>query len=117
VQWSPAGDTAFQSVAADGLVLNLDGVGSFHHLVRGWVVTDLTALGLPPTVAPRTDGTGLFVLRYRGIVQVVLVFEDYAEALQGYLEDGAAVHKLGAIGEFDDASAVLTADMIEIELN
>ena len=79
-------------------------------------MTDLTALGLPPMVASRADGTGLFVLRYRGIVQVMLVFEDYADALQGYLEEGAAVQKLGAVGEFDDASAVLTADVIEIDL-
>lgn len=116
VQWSPASDTALQSVGADGLVLDLDGVGAFHHLIRGWVVTDLTTLGLPPTVIPRTDGTGLFVLRYHGIVQVMLVFEDYAEALQGYLEKGAAVQKIGAVGEFDDATAVLTADTIEIDL-
>jgi hypothetical protein len=117
VQWSPASETAFQSLGADGLVLDLTGVGAFHHLLRGWVVTDLTTLGLPPTVVPRTDGTGLFVLRYRGIVQVVLVFEDFAEALQGYLEEGAAVQKIGAVGEFDDATATLAADMIEVQLN
>jgi hypothetical protein len=116
VQWSPASDTAFLSIGADGLVLGLDGVGTFHHLTRGWVVTDLTTLGLPPTVAPQADGTGLFVLRYRGIVQVVTVFEDFAEELEGYLAEGAAVQKLGAVGRFDDASAVLTADSIEIEL-
>jgi hypothetical protein len=117
VQWSPASDTAFQSIGADGLVLNLDGAGVFHHLIRGWVVTDLTTLGLPPTVAPRADGTGLFVLRNHGIVQVMLVFDDYAKALQGYLEEGAAVRKIAAVGAFDDASAVLTADVIEIQLN
>jgi hypothetical protein len=117
VQWSPASDTAFQSIGADGLVLNLDGAGVFHHLIRGWVVTDLTTLGLPPTVAPQSDSNGLFVLRNHGIVQVMLVFDDYAEALQGYLEEGAAVRKIAAVGAFDDASAVLTADVIEIQLN
>jgi hypothetical protein len=116
VQWSPASETALQSIGADGLVLGLDGVGAFHHLIRGWVVTDLTTLEVPPTVAPRADGTGLFVLRYHGIVQVMLAYEDYAEALQGYLEEGAAVQKLGAVGEFNDATAVLTADTIEIDL-
>jgi Domain of unknown function (DUF4382) len=116
VQWAPANATAIQSATADGLVLDLDGVGAFHHLIRGWVVTDLTASDTAPTVAPRTDGTGLFVLRYHGIAQVVLNFEDFANALQGRLDAGAAVHKMAAVGIFDDASAVLTADVIEIQL-
>jgi hypothetical protein len=116
VQWTPASTTAIQNAAADGLVLNLDGVGAFHHLTRGWVVTDLTASDTAPAVAPRTDGTGLFVLRYHGIAQTVLNFEDFASALQGRLDKGAAVHKTAAVGTFDDASAVLTADVIEIQL-
>jgi hypothetical protein len=117
VQWSPASDTAFQSIGTEGLVLDLNGTGAFHHLIQGWVVTDLAGLGLPPAVAPQADGSGLFVLHYRGIAQVMLVFEDFAEALQGYLQEGAAVQKLCAVGEFDAASAVLTADTIEIALN
>jgi hypothetical protein len=47
---------------------------------------------------------------------VMPAFEDYAEALQGYLEEGAAVQKICAVGEFVDATAVLTADTIEIDL-
>jgi hypothetical protein len=117
VQWTPPGDTAFESISADGLVLNLDGVGSFHHVVRGWVVTDLTDSGLSPMVVSRADGTGMFVIRYHGMVQVVLVFDDFIEALQGYLEDGASVHTLSGVGDFDDLTAALTADVVEIQLN
>ncbi len=117
VQWAPPSDAAFESISAYGLVINLDGAGAFHHVVRGWVVTDLMDLGQSPMVVPRADGTGLFVLRYHGIVQVVLVFEDFTEALQGYLADGAAVHTLGAVGQFDAASAALTADVVEVQLN
>ena len=116
VQWMRSSATAIQSATADGLVLNLDNVGAFHHLIRGWVVTDLTQLDTAPMLAPQTDGTGLFVLRYHGVAQVVPNFEDFANALQGYMEDGAGVHKLAAVGAFDDASAVLTADVIEIQL-
>ena len=116
VRWTRSSPTAIQSATADGLVLNLDEVGAFHHLIRGWVVTDLTQLGTAPMLAPRTEGTGLFVLRYRGIAQVVPNFEDFANVLQGHMEDGAAVHKMVAVGDFDDVSAILTADVIEIRL-
>ena len=117
VSWAPPSDTPFESISTDGVLLNLDGVDPFHHLIRSWVVTDLTDLQQAPSVVPRADATGLFVIRRHGVVRVVLVFGDFIEALQGYLDDGAAVKKLGAVGEFDDASAVLTADVIEIQLN
>jgi hypothetical protein len=117
VMWAPPSDTAFESISADGLVLNLDGVGSFHYIIRGWGVTDLTDSGLSPMVVSRADGTGLYVMRYHGVVQAILVFDDFIEALQGYLEDGARVHSLGGVGEFEDTTATLTADVIEVQLN
>ena len=115
VHWTPPSTSAFASISADGLTINPEGVGTFHHVIRGWVVTDLTDLTQAPAVVPRSDGTGLFVVRYHGIVQVVLTFDDFVQVLQGYLEDGAAVQKLGAVGEFDDLGAVLTADVIEVQ--
>jgi Domain of unknown function (DUF4382) len=116
VQWMPPSDGVFSGISTDGLVLNLDPVGAFHYLVRGWVVTDLTDAVQAPAVVPRADGTGLFVIRYHGAVQVVLTFDDFIDALQGYLDDGAAVHNLGAVGAYDDATAALTADMVDIQL-
>jgi hypothetical protein len=68
-------------------------------------------------VVSRADGTGLYVMRYHGVVQTMLVFDDFIEALQGYLEEGASVHALGGVGEFDDTTATLTADVIEVQLN
>lgn len=117
VQWTPPSGDAFDSVSNDGLVLNLEGTGGFHHVVRGWVVTDLTASSPAPMLIPRADGTGLFVLRSHGIVQVVLTFDEFIEALQDSLQGGGVVNKLGAVGEFDDAVNVFTADIIELQLN
>ena len=117
VHWTPPSDTAFESISAEGLVLDLDGVGTFHHLIRSWVVTNLvTDIDQAVTVAPREEGTGLFVIHDHGVVRVVLAFTDFIEALQGYLQDGALVRSLGAVGQFDDASATLTADHIEVQL-
>lgn len=117
VQWRSSGQAGFESISSDGLMLNMDGAGPFHHLTRGWVVTDLADLGQSPMVEPYADGTGLFVIRRNGIVQVVQMFDDFIDALQGYMEDGAGVHKIGAAGEFDGTTATLTADMIEIDLD
>ncbi len=117
VNWTPPSENAFDSVSAEALVLDLTDAGRFHHLIRGWLVTDLTGLGQPVSLAPRSDGGGLFVIRFHGIVQVFLTFDDFSAALEGYLEDGTAVHKLGAVGEFNDESATLTADLIELKLN
>jgi hypothetical protein len=117
VKWHPPTGTAFESISQDTLVLNLDGVGALHHVFRGWVATDLTDLEQSPIVAAREDGAGVFTIRYQGIVQVVLLFEDFADVLQGYLEEGATVAKISGVGEFDDAVGILTADVLDIQLN
>jgi hypothetical protein len=117
VHWTPPSDTPFESISDLGLVLDLDGAGAFHHLIRSWVVTNLvTDVDQAVTVVPREEGTGLFVIRDHGVVRVGLVFADFIEALQGYLQDGAVVHDLGAVGRFDDATATLTADTIDVQL-
>ncbi len=116
VNWVPPSAEAFQSISADGLVLDLTGVGRFHHLIQDWLVTDLATLGQPVTLAPPADGNGLYVLRFRGITQVLLSFDDFSSALQRYLDDGAAVRALGATGDFDDATATLAAGRIEVRL-
>jgi len=117
VQWTPPSDAVVENISAEGLVLNLEGVGSFHHVIRGWVVTDLTDSGQSPMVVSRADGTGLFVLRYHGTVQVKLAFDEFIEALQAYMQAGALVHALAGVGEYNDATVTLTADVVEIQLN
>ncbi len=117
IHWTPPSANAFDSVSTDGLVLNLTDAGRFHHLFRSWLVTDLFTLSQPAMVVPRDDGTGLFVLRFQGVVQVFLFYDQYHAALAGYLEENAAVDKMGVVGSFDDATATLTADYINIRLN
>lgn len=116
VHWHPPTNVAFESVSADGLTLNLENAGRFHHVFRGWVGTDLTQLGLPVSVIPQADGRGCFALHYAdGSIQVYLEFENFAEALTADLADNLLVRKLHATGEFDDAGAILTADVVEVK--
>ena len=116
VDWRPPTTEAFSTVSADGLILNLEGVGHFHQLVRGWVVTDLTALSQAPSVVPQSDGRGTFVIRNHGTTQVFLEFEPFAEALADAVDDGIPVSKFNAVGEFDDAAAALTVGVVDVFL-
>jgi len=116
VRWVPSSATAFESISTDGLTLNLDGVGLPHHVFRGWVLTDLTEIALPPVVVPRNGGRGLFILRLDGVVQVFLTFSDYAEELEQYLASGWQVYTVWARGDFDDALVTLSADLVDIHL-
>ena len=116
VKWTPPSDAAFESITADALVLNLESSGKIHHVFRGWVASDLTDSGQFPMVAGPEDGAGVYTIRYQGMVQVSLSFENFINNLQGHLADGAGVSALSAIGEFDDAAVVLTADVIDIQL-
>lgn len=116
VNWIPASSEAFSEISADGLTLDLDNSWFFHHVIRGWVITDLTDLEQTPMVVPQEDGTGLFVIRYNTIVQASLDFEEFIDDLQGYLEDGAVVMSLHCVGEFDDSTVILQADSIDVQL-
>jgi hypothetical protein len=117
VDWQPPTSGAFSTISADGLILNLEGAGHFHHLVRGWVVTDLTDLSQAPSVVPQSDGRGTFVIRTQGIAQVFLEFEPFAEALADSIADGLLVSKFNAVGEYDDIAAALTVGVVELFLN
>jgi hypothetical protein len=116
VRWAPSSAAAIDSVSADGLTLNLDGVGLPHHVFRGWVLTDLTETAQPPVVAPREAGRGLFILRLDGVVQVFLAFGDYAGELEQYLASGWQVRTIWARGDYDDSLATLSADLVDIHL-
>lgn len=116
VQWQPATADPFETISADGLTLNLDGVAMPHHLYRAWVITDLTGLGQSPVVIPAEDGLNLYVLRGSGWVQVYTDFESYVTDLETYLADGSKVKKIWSVGAFDDAAATLSAEMIDIQL-
>lgn len=117
VHWEPATNSAFDSVTTEKLTLNLQGSGLFHHVFRGHVATDLTQLAGPVTVAPQSDDRGVFVLKYTdGSKHVFLDYTSFAEALIADLGDNHLVYKLHATGDFEDDTATLTANYIEVKI-
>jgi hypothetical protein len=114
--WSPVSDTAIENLSVDGMTLNLDGIGQFHYLVRGRVVTDLLGQATAPQMVPRGDGAGLFVIKQDGTRQLYTTFADFVLGLDDRLANGALVKYLGAQGSYDDVSVTLTTGFIVVGL-
>jgi hypothetical protein len=108
VTWSPASASPFTTIGPAALTLDLNGAGDVHHVWRGGVVTDLTSLGLPPTIESAFTH-GLYAIGDNGVVQVYTQFEAYTEALSEKLASGKMARALGADGSFNDANATLSA--------
>ena len=116
ISWDPASSTAIPSLAAAGMRLNLDGVGRFHHVSRGRVAIDLTALAAPPSIVPRADGKGLYLINQAGKHQLYTTFARFADDLDTRLSDGALVRRLVASGPFDDATAQMTSGFVIVSV-
>ncbi len=116
ISWDPASSTAIPSLSADGMRLHLDGVGRFHHVSRGRVAIDLTALAAPPSIVPRADGKGLYLINQAGRHQLHTTFARFADDLNTRLNDGVLVRHLAASGPFDDATAQMTSGFVIVSM-
>lgn len=117
VRWQPASAEAVDTISLDGLTLNLAGATGAHHVFRSWLFTDLTTLGSSPAIAPAGDGSGMFIVNIGGVVQVFATYAAFIDDLQNHLTAGWQVRKIWARGDFDDASATLTAGLVEIHID
>jgi hypothetical protein len=116
VSWRPPSAAAFEYLSPDYLTLNLDGVGLFHHVHRGGVVTDLTELFDSPSIEPEEEGEGLFVIYQDGTLQVHFTFENFVSDLESRLATDGTVQSIAAFGHFDDATSTLTARHIAVKM-
>jgi len=116
IGWEPASGTAIPSLTADGMRLDLEGVGPFHHVSRGRVAIDLTELSASPSIVPRAGGEGLYWINQAGTHQLHTTFAGFADDLNGRLNNGVLVRYLAARGTFDDASAQMTAGFVSVSV-
>lgn len=116
VHWRPPSSAAFESISSDNLTLNLGGVGLFHHLSRAGVVIDLTELLDSPSIQPREEEEGLFVISQDETHQVHFSFENFVTDLEDRLTNSGTVKGIEATGHFDDSTATLTARHIAIRM-
>lgn len=113
VTWPGGESSTFSSSSSSGMVLDLEG-SARHHLSRHWLITDLTGLSQPTTLAPRSSGTGLFAINVGGAIFVYGTFEAYETALSERLANGLPVRRIAARGRFDDASAIMTVNSMSV---
>jgi hypothetical protein len=107
VAWNPASATPFVSSSSTGLTLNLNGVGSLHHVLRGGVATEL--VGVSPSVQPADALHGIYAIGYQGTVQVYTQFALYQQALVARLGANQQARFFGGVGSYSDVSATLTS--------
>lgn len=107
VDWTPPTALPFTSSSANGVVVNLNGVGLLHHVFRPGVVT---ALVNPPAIEPRDALRGLYAIGDHGTVQVYTDFDLYQQAITARLADGRAARLTAAYGNYADPTAILAAD-------
>jgi hypothetical protein len=105
--WQPATATPFTSSSPSAVVLDLTGTGPAHHVLRGWVATDLT--GTAPRIEPRASGVNLFAIGYQGTIQVYTQFDLYEQALQANLTQSRKARGIVAFGTYADGTGTLTA--------
>ena len=108
--WDPASGTPFSIVSPTGITLNTAGVGLLHHVLRGWVWTDV--LPNSPVVHPKNTPPPLFAIGYQGTVQLYTQFDAYSQALQASLNSGKKARLLSAYGIFADATTTLDATRV-----
>ena len=108
--WNPASGTPFSSVSPTGITLNTAGAGPLHHVLRGWVWTDV--LPNSPVVQPKSASLPLYAICYQGSVQLYTQFDAYSQALQTSLSSGKKARLLSAYGTFTDATTTLDATRV-----
>ena len=108
--WDPASSAPFSILSPAGMTLNTAGVGSLHHVLRGWVWTDV--LPNAPVVTPKSTPLGLYAICYQGTVQLYTQFDSYTQALQTSLDSGKRARLLSAYGTFTDATSTLDATRV-----
>ena len=110
INWKlPGSAAAFPALEAGQIVVDLDNpdLGQLHHVRRGGVITDLTALGGDLTVVPAA--LGRYAIATQGAITVYGNFPDFSAALAGHMGAGQRAWILWGGGRFDDDTITFTA--------
>lgn len=107
---------AVTSLTEAGLQLNLAVAGDLHTLLRAGIATDLTSLVSMPLIAPRNDGSGLFVVARGSAVRVYSDYAGFQAYLASQLDGTTGVMGVSALGRYNPAGNSLTARKICVRL-
>jgi hypothetical protein len=114
--WEPASSDAISNISTGNFTLNLDGIGFFHHLNRAGVVVDLAEMNDPPIIGAQSDNNGVFQIVQGESRQFFFTFDGFAAELALRLDAGSEVASIISRGIFNDAIAILSADLVTVTL-
>jgi hypothetical protein len=114
--WEPASSDAISNISTGNFTLNLDGIGFFHHLNRAGVVLDLAEMDDPPIIGAQSDNNGVFQIVQGESRQFFFTFDGFAAELALRLDAGSEVASIISRGIFNDAIAILSADLVTVTL-
>ncbi len=119
VGWGIAGTSApFLSIdASSGLVIDNHNpqIDLRHFIFVGPQVIDVKTLPGSPRIAPDTAGTGMFAIGEPLHVEIYSTFADFISKLNSKLL-AQKVISISATGSYDEASNVLTAPRVLVEM-
>lgn len=119
IGWGSAGTTApFSSMNASGLVLDVanPSIGERHWLFAGMRRLDLTALPMPPTLAPPAAGRAIYGISVGADIRLFTDFAEFSTELAAQLGAGRPALALTASGSYDPASVTLHTTHIAVHL-
>lgn len=114
VTWSPASATAFSEISENGITLNLEAVGRFHHVSRASVLVDLTALATNTQIVEAEADVGRYEIIRDGSRTLHLSFANFAADLQSRVDAGATVRIVKSVGQYTDLNNQLAANQLAI---
>ena len=124
VDFGDGSATAFSTLTADNLVINLADplLGHEHVIQTGPLVIDLTTLAASPTIVPDAKGPDLFAIDSSsgsggGMLNAYLSYADFETALTAKLTGTTKVRRVLALGHYDQASNTFTARQIDVILS
>ena len=115
VVWKSDAAVQFKVIDATGLTLDLAGAASAHHVLRGFVSTDLVPLP-SVKVIPWSADPAFYSIRKDGMVTVHKLFASFAADLKARLDGGEDAQRITALGRFDDATGEMRSYVIAIHL-
>ncbi len=115
ISWGIDGtDAPFMSMGQDGFVIDVGNpdLGVRHFIKVGPRVQDITQLASPMTIEPATGVRKVYVVSFRGRLEMYRDFRDFAQRVNDVLNGGSTMRALTARGSYDAASVTLTADFV-----
>ncbi|NOZ54665.1 MAG: DUF4382 domain-containing protein [Gammaproteobacteria bacterium] len=114
LNWKPETTVPFDAMTENSVTLSLRGAALFHHVGRGGAVVDLSTLNIAPVIQANEFSRGLFEIRERASRQLHTSFYNFIDDIEKRLDNGSAMKRIVVTGFFDDATATLTTNAVEV---